>query len=163
MDAKIEKLTQSIDKMFAGDWFESIKNKTCSPAKGKMCLNQENDVVSVSMVIGKGITSFDASIEDNLMTIDIPDKHHKIYVRYDADHNYISVAQSSSIQEKTEKEGARQEMASFSSVQHGQTLAQAIKFSDAKVEYKDDTLSVIIPKITPSTKPAAQKITVDIK
>lgn len=165
MDEKIKKMTQEIDKLFADDQIISTKastKKPLAPTKNKLSINQEGPAVVITLILDKGIKSMDASIQDGLMSIEIPDNHQKIYVRYNAEHNYLSVAQGSAAQKTSEKEGIHQEMASFSSVQHGQTLAYPIKFNEAQVEYQDDTLTITIPQEIPAPK-TAQKIKVHIK
>lgn len=168
MHKKITKMRQEIDKLFDETFFDSVSDtaRTQFPQnkdKSQVSLTQEKDTVVVKLNVGKDIKTIDASLQDDLLSVDIPEKMLKIYTKYSADYRYLSIELGHTMKEKTEQEGMHQEVSSFSTSQHGQTLAQAIKFQEAKVEYKDDTLSIIFPLAADTSAKTAHKIKVDIK
>lgn len=172
MNTNIARITQKIDRLFSDDWLDTIQAQAIRAGtqetdrcarKQEPKISQENDTVTVTLQLGKGITSIDASIKNNQLFVEIPEKNQKIFLDYEKESNYLSIAIGQSEQKKEEKKGAQREAAFFSSIQHGQTLNQPIEFDKAKVKYENETLTISLPKVATKQKKAPKKITVEIK
>jgi hypothetical protein len=168
MNKKVKELEQAIDKLFADDWFDGFPAETRMPFpaqedKNKLSLEQNKDSVTVKLDVGKDAKTIDAAVQDDLLTVNIPDKELKAYLKYDGKSNYLSIGLSHTIKEKVEKEGTYQETSAFSTSQHGQLLAQAIKFQEPKVEYNGNMLNIVFPLLEKIVEKKVQKIKVDIK
>lgn len=172
MNKSIARITQKVDRLFTDSWLDTVQAQAAKAAtqktngfcpQQKLTINQEGDAITVKLQLGKGVTNIDANIKNNQLLVEIPEKNQKIFLDYEKEGNYLAIAIGQSVEKKEEQEGAHRESAFFSSIQHGQTLNQPVNFDKAKIEYKDETLTISIPKKTAKKEKKSKKILVGFK
>jgi len=158
MEDRITNMMEHVDSMF-GDAGMEVRKKTKS--KQTPSVVYEQDALSIAFSLGQGITQFDASAQEDQLTIDIPEKNSTIKITYNKKKRFLSIATSQSEKKETKEKGAYERHESFSSAQHGQTIDADIDLQNAQLAYKNGVLTISIPKIKKAEKPT-KKLAVDI-
>jgi len=122
-----------------------------------------DNAIKINLTLGQGIKVFEGDADDNQLIIKIPEINKQIIVSYDAKARFLSVSQAEKKDRKKKtKKGYYQESVTCSSMKQGVTVHNELELEKASFEYKDDTLTISIPKkIAP--KKERKKITVTMK
>ena len=81
MQKDIEKVTEAVDKLF-GNKDTKMEKKEKQP-KETVSFDLNDNAVVIKLSLTEGISDFNVSAQDNLLTVDIPEKNKKLTVRYD--------------------------------------------------------------------------------
>ncbi len=159
MNKRIENIVNSLDDIFSEDW--PVRENE-SEMRQEIIFSEQDDHATISLHLGKKIDSFDASTDDDRLTIDIPEKNQKIIANYDEENNYLSITTLEQTLEEDKRQNYHEKYTTQSRVQRGRTLNFPIKFKKAKIEYEDGLLTILIPK-KKENKQKSKKIKVQIK
>lgn len=156
MNKQIEEMTQEIDKMFSSETLVAAEIKE----KPQISLVQEEEQVLVKLATGTGLTQIDASLNDDQLSLDIPEKNQAALISYNKKRNVLSVVIDRSQKEEITKDMQQTSKTFASSTRQAQMLQDSIEFDKAKISYDEGIITISFPK---SMKQQPKKIEVEIK
>jgi len=162
-------LTKKIDRLFSPLSHEQRMKKNFDDlfSSKKMGIKHTDEMIKLGLTVGEGIQTFNATMQDNQLVVDIPELGKKIVISYNKKTKFLSVGtEKKSYYAKASKDGAKEKESyryetSHGSMQRGMTIKDNLDLTQAKIDYEGAILTISIPKII--TKKETKKIKVNIK
>lgn len=159
MKKNIQKITDEIDEMFSDKQFDTKMPNGGQP----LTLDQEKENVVIKVMVGEEVNKIDASMKNNRLAIDIPEKNQKVLINYNPENRFLSVSTQRSEKRESKKESTRERYTTHSSTQIGQTLERPVNLEKTKIDYEKDTLIISIENSVEKKEITKKIIEVNIK
>ena len=158
MQKDIEKVTEAVDKLF-GSEDTKMEKKERHPEK-TVSFDLKDDAVLIKLSLGEGVSDFNVSAQNNLLTVEIPEKNKKLMVGYNKKNGLLTIGTEYSKKEEKKEEGLYERHESFGRAERIEKINIPIDLKETKLRYKDGVLIISIPKIKIEEK-KAKKLTVE--
>jgi len=100
MNRNIQKIIDEVDEMFSDKRF-GISTQTNNGQQ--LIIDQEKENVVIKVMVGEGVNKIDASIKNNRLTIDIPEKNQNVLINYNPENKFLSVSMQRSKKRESKK------------------------------------------------------------